>query len=75
MLLKNSILNKIYAFNELYNLNNKNNKVNINDLGYLIGPILNSGGRLGKSSYATELLSSDNLKIISERAIELNRIK
>ena len=60
------------AFNELYNLNNKNNKININDLGYLIGPILNSGGRLGKSSYATELLSSDNLKIVSERSIELN---
>ena len=40
----------------------------------LIGPILNAGGRLGKSSYATELLSSDNLKIISERSIELNEL-
>ena len=72
--LKEFNIKQNYAFNELYNLNNKNNKININDLGYLIGPILNSGGRLGKSSYATELLSSDNLKIVSERSIELNEL-
>ena len=59
------------AIKELYELNNKKNKININDLGYLIGPILNAGGRLGKSNYATELLSSDNPKIINERSIEL----
>tara|TARA_B110000196_G_scaffold318901_1_gene335384 strand:+ start:177 stop:1871 length:1695 start_codon:yes stop_codon:yes gene_type:complete len=59
------------AIKELYVLNNKKNKININDLGYLIGPILNAGGRLGKSNYATELLSSNNHKIINERAIEL----
>ena len=72
--LKKFNIKQNYAFNELYNLNNKNNKININDLGYLIGPILNAGGRLGKSSYATELLSSDNRKIISERSIELNEL-
>ena len=33
-------------------------------LGYLIGPIINAGGRLGNSNYGTELLSSDNLEII-----------
>ena len=33
----------------------------LSDLGFLIGPILNAGGRLGKSNYASELLSSDNL--------------
>ena len=57
--LKNFDINKNIAFNELFNLNNKKNKININDLGYLIGPILNAGGRLGKSNYATELLSSE----------------
>jgi len=67
-------ITKNYAFNELYNLNNKKNKININDLGYLIGPILNAGGRLGKSNYATELLSSDNPKIISERSFELTEL-
>ena len=59
------------AIKELYTLNNIKNKININDLGYLIGPILNAGGRLGKSNYATELLSSDNPRIINEKSIEL----
>jgi Single-stranded DNA-specific exonuclease len=48
------------VFEKLYKLNNKKNKINVNDLGYLIGPILNAGGRLAKSNYATELLSSNN---------------
>ncbi len=60
-----------YAFNKLYKLSNKKNRINISDLGYLIGPILNAGGRLGKSKYATELLSSNDNKIISKRSSEL----
>jgi len=67
-------ITKNYAFNELYNLNKKKNKININDLGYLIGPILNAGGRLGKSNYATELLSSNNEKIINELSLELIKL-
>ena len=72
--LKNFDTNKNLAFNELFNLNNKNNKLSINDLGYLIGPILNAGGRLGKSRYASELLSSDNLEIVNNRSIELIKL-
>ena len=71
---KNFDINKNIAFKELFNLNNKKNKLNINDLGYLIGPILNAGGRLGKSSYATELLSTDNSDIVSNRSIELIKL-
>ena len=74
VVLKNFDINKNTAFNELFNLNNKKNKLNINDLGYLIGPILNSGGRLGKSSYATELLSTDNSDIVNIRSIELIKL-
>ncbi len=59
------------AFNELYNLSNKKNKISIDDLGFLIGPILNSGGRLGKSNYAVELLSSNDKRIIFKRSTEL----
>jgi single-stranded-DNA-specific exonuclease len=62
------------AFSELLNLSNKKNKLNINDLGYLIGPILNAGGRLGKSDYASELLSSDCLKIINTKSKELIKL-
>ena len=69
--LKNFDIDKNLAFNELFSLNEKKNKLNINDLGYLIGPILNAGGRLGKSSYATELLSSDNLDVVNIKSNEL----
>ena len=74
VVLKNFDINKNIAFKELFYLSNKKNKLNINDLGYLIGPILNAGGRLGKSSYATELLSSDNLDIVSIRSNELIKL-
>ena len=69
--LKNFDISKNIAFNELYNLNNKKNKLNVSDLGYLIGPILNAGGRLGKSKFATELLSSDDLKVVNIKSNEL----
>ena len=72
--LRNFNLNNNMAFNELFNLNNKKNKLNINDLGYLIGPILNAGGRLGKSNYATDLLSSNNFKCINSKSKELIKL-
>ena len=72
--LKNFDITKNSPLNTLFELNNKKNKININDLGYLIGPILNSGGRLGKSQYATELLSSDNDEIIRERSANLIKL-
>ena len=71
---KNFDIKKNLAISELFKLNNKMNKININDLGYLIGPILNSGGRLGKSTYASELLASDNLDIVNTRSNELIKL-
>ena len=73
--LKNFKINQNIAINEIFSLCNKKNKLNINDIGYLIGPILNAGGRLGKSNHATNLLSSNNLKdvkTISKELIILN---
>ena len=72
--LKNFDIKKNLAINELFDLNEKKNKLNINDLGYLIGPILNAGGRLGKSSHASQLLSSDNLDIVNIKSIELIKL-
>jgi len=72
--IKNFKITENYIFNVLYNLNNKKNKINVTDLGYLIGPIINAGGRLGKSNYATELLSSNDPKIINDRSIELIKL-
>ena len=72
--LKNFDINKNIAFKELFKLSNKKSKLNINDLGYLIGPIINAGGRLGKSSFASELLSSDNFDLINKRSSELIKL-
>jgi len=72
--LKNFDIRKNIAINELFKLNDKKSKLNINDLGYLIGPILNAGGRLGKSSYASELLSSNDLDIVNIRSNELIKL-
>jgi single-stranded-DNA-specific exonuclease len=69
--LKKFDISKNIAFNEIYNLINKKNKITINDLGYIVGPILNSGGRLGKSSFASDLLSSDNPEVVNTRSVQL----
>jgi single-stranded-DNA-specific exonuclease len=72
--LKKFDIKKNLAFNELFNLNNKTNKLNINDLGYLIGPILNAGGRLGKSNYALELLSTNDLQVANNKSNKLIKL-
>ena len=72
--LKNFDITKNLPLNTLFKLNEKKNKIDINDLGYLIGPILNAGGRLGKSQYATELLSSNNDLVVNDRSKSLIKL-
>jgi len=72
--LKNFDITKNLPLNTLFQLNEKKNIISINDLGYLIGPILNAGGRLGKSQYATELLSSNNDQVIKDRSTYLIKL-
>ena len=72
--LKNFDISKNLPLNILFELNNKKNKIDINDLGYLIGPILNAGGRLGKSQYATELLSSNINQVVVDRSNHLIKL-
>ena len=78
-------INKIIAINTIRDFNIKDNavfdfifkqydikkKISIEDLGFLIGPIINAGGRLNYSNYGVELLSSDNQEIIKKRSINL----
>jgi single-stranded-DNA-specific exonuclease len=78
-------INKIIAQNTIDNFNIKNyvalnyifeqynlkKKLTIDDLGFLIGPIINAGGRLNNSNYGVELLSTDNLETIKNRAKKL----
>jgi len=78
-------INKIIARNTIGDFNLKNNaalsyifnqfnlkkKISIDDLGFLIGPIINAGGRLNYSKYGVELLSTDDQEIIKDRANKL----
>ena len=73
--LKKFEIKKNIPFNILFQLHNKKDKLTINDLGYLIGPIINSSGRLGKSILSSELLISDNTELVrknSEILVKLN---
>ena len=73
--IKNFKIQDSDALNILFQQIGINKKITINDLGYLIGPIINSGGRLGYSKYATKLLTSNNqetIKDISAQLIKLN---
>jgi len=78
-------INKIIARNTIDNFKTQNNlalnyifeqynikkKLTVDDLGFLIGPIINSGGRLNNSNHGVELLSTDNLEIIKDRSNKL----
>jgi len=59
------------AFNCIFEQYNLKKKLTINDLGFLIGPIINAGGRLNNSNYGVELLSIDNIETIKDRAKKL----
>jgi single-stranded-DNA-specific exonuclease len=81
-------INKIIASNVIENYDIKNNvafksifeqldikrRLTVDDLGFLIGPIINSGGRLGHSNYGTDFMTSDNLSIINQRTIDLIKL-
>jgi single-stranded-DNA-specific exonuclease len=53
---------------------NLKKKLTFDDLGFLIGPIINAGGRLNYSTYGVELLSIDNLDTIKDRAKKLIKL-
>ena len=63
------------VFKTLYELSEKKENLIIDDLGFFIGPIVNSGGRLSKSLIAANLLMSDDLLFVKKQSkdlIELN---
>ena len=59
------------ALNYIYGQYNLKKKITVEDLGFLIGPIINAGGRLNYSKYGVELLSTDNHEIIMDRSNKL----
>ena len=59
------------AFKTIFNQLGLKKKLTVDDLGFLIGPIINSGGRLGFSSFGTELLTSNNTITLQKKTSEL----
>jgi len=64
-------LKKNAALSFIFDQFNIKKKITVDDLGFLIGPIINAGGRLNYSKYGVELLSSDDYEIIKDRALKL----
>jgi len=72
--IKNFKINDNEVFKFIFDQLGLNKKLTIDDLGFVIGPIINSGGRLGFSNYGVELLTTNNLKLIQKRSIELIKL-
>tara|TARA_B100001093_G_scaffold497230_1_gene543920 strand:- start:75 stop:1784 length:1710 start_codon:yes stop_codon:yes gene_type:complete len=72
--IKNFHINENLAFKIIYDQFNFKNKLTIEDLGFYIGPIINSGGRLGYSRIGAELLTSDEPEIIKKKALQLIKL-
>ena len=64
-------LKKNLALSQIFDQYNLNKKITTDDLGFLIGPIINAGGRLNYPKYGVELLSTNDEKIIKDRTIKL----
>ncbi|MDC0984019.1 single-stranded-DNA-specific exonuclease RecJ [Candidatus Pelagibacter sp.] len=70
----NFIQKENIALNYIFEQFNLKKKLTVDDLGFLIGPIINAGGRLNNSNYGVELLSSDDLDIIKDRSNKLIKL-
>ena len=70
-IIKNFRIKDNIVFKTIYELCDKKKNLTIEDLGFLIGPIINSGGRLSKSQIAADLLISENLHIVNKKSLEL----
>ena len=57
----------------LYDLCKIENQPTTYDLGYIIGPRINAGGRVGKSSHGAELLASNDPERTFQIATELDK--
>jgi len=60
------------GINALMDVARISSKVGTYHLGYLIGPRINAGGRVGESYLGSRLLSSDDLNYATQVAIKLN---
>jgi single-stranded-DNA-specific exonuclease len=71
---KNFKIDKNLAFKTIFDQFNLKRNLTIDDLGFLIGPIINAGGRLGFSNLGTKLLTSNNVKEVKKIALKLKNL-
>ena len=69
--LENFDINKNYFFKKLFEISKINRPLNIDDLGFLIGPMINSSGRIGDPNKAVNLLISTDNKLVDKLISEL----
>ena len=73
-LIQNFKIQDNVVFKTLYELCKKKNNLTIEDLGFFIGPIINSGGRLSNSNIAADLLISENFHVVKAKSLELIKL-
>ncbi len=64
--LKNFDLNKNLILDNLFKLHKIKKKIEIDDLGYIVGPVLNSAGRIDNANKIVELLTTSSKNLASE---------
>ncbi len=64
-----------FGINSILNQKNLQSNISYQDIGYLIGPMINAGGRMGRSYLGFQLLTSDSASVadqITEELMALN---
>ncbi|MBU92947.1 MAG: single-stranded-DNA-specific exonuclease RecJ [Rhodobiaceae bacterium] len=64
-----------FGINSILNQKNSQSNISYQDIGYLIGPMINAGGRMGRSYLGFQLLTSDSASVadrITEELMALN---
>ena len=67
-----------YGINSILGQKSPKSDISYQDIGYLIGPIINAGGRMGRSYLGFQLLTSDTALIanqITDELKELNEVR
>tara|TARA_B100000927_G_scaffold78999_2_gene63049 strand:- start:696 stop:2462 length:1767 start_codon:yes stop_codon:yes gene_type:complete len=64
-----------FGINSILNQKNSQSNISYQDISYLIGPMINAGGRMGRSYLGFQLLTSDSASVadrITEELMALN---
>ena len=69
--LENFDINKNYFFKKLFEISKINRALNIEDFAFLIGPIINSSGRIGNPNKAVNLFIASENDIVDKLISEL----